>query len=130
MRRSIGLKIGIVVVPLLLVSFIALQFFIIGEFRNSSQIQGKDNLDSLSHTIFQTVRTAMNLGDREILENAIKDAAKMKGIKDLKLYRSIALIKEYNLNVEPTKEEAVVSIFRNPKPQKVSMMLDDEKVIA
>ena len=86
MRRSIGLKIGLALIPLLLGSFIVLQFFIVGEFKKSSQIQSENNLNLLSHSVFQTVRAAMNLGDRTLIEKSLSDASAMKGIKELKIH--------------------------------------------
>ena len=71
MRKGIGLKIGLTLIPLLLVSFIILQFFIVGEFKKSSQIQSENNLNLLSQSVFQTVRAAMNLGDRALIEKSL-----------------------------------------------------------
>ncbi|MFW9619257.1 MAG: hypothetical protein ACMV0K_07235 [Sulfurospirillum sp.] len=53
MRKGIGLKIGLTLIPLLLGSFIILQFFIVGEFKKSSQIQSENNLNLLSQSVFK-----------------------------------------------------------------------------
>ena len=125
MKRGIGLKIGFTLIPLLLVSFIILQFFIVSEFKKSSQIQSENNLNLLSQSIFQTVRAAMNLGDRALIEKSLTDAGEMKGIKELKIHQSQVVIDTFGINAKPTTDEAVVNIFKNPKQHSVT--LDDDK---
>ena len=75
MKKGIGTKIGFTLIPLLLVSFVILQFVIVGEFKKSSQIQSENNLNLLSQSVFQTVRAAMNLGDRALIEKSLKSAS-------------------------------------------------------
>jgi len=125
MKKGIGLKIGLTLIPLLLISFIILQFFIISAFKKSSQMESENNLNLLSQSVFQTVRAAMNLGDRDLIEKSLHDAEKMKGIQELKLHQSQAVIDFFGMNVKPSSEAAVVSIFKNPVQQ--SITLDDAK---
>ena len=125
MRKGIGLKIGLTLVPLLLGSFIILQFFIINEFKKSSQMQSENNLNLLSHSVFQTVRAAMNLGDRDLIEKSLKDASEMKGIKELKLHQSQVVIDTFGINAKPSTEATIVDIFKNPKQHNIT--LDDDK---
>lgn len=125
MRKGIGLKIGLTLIPLLLISFIILQFFIVSEFKKSSQIQSENNLNLLSHSIFQTVRAAMNLGDRALIDKALKDASEMKGIKELKIHQAQAVIDTFGSSAKLSTEEAVVAIFK--KPVSNNIMIDDAK---
>ena len=125
MRRSIGLKIGLALIPLLLGSFIVLQFFIVGEFKKSSQIQSENNLNLLSHSVFQTVRAAMNLGDRTLIEKSLSDASAMKGIKELKIHQSQVVIDTFGINAKVSDDQEVVGIFKNPTQHSIN--LDDAK---
>jgi methyl-accepting chemotaxis protein len=125
MRKGIGLKIGLTLIPLLLGSFIILQFFIVGEFKKSSQIQSENNLNLLSQSVFQTVRAAMNLGDRALIEKSLKDAGEMKGIKELKIHQSQVVLDTFGINAKPSTDPAVVDIFKNPKQHNIT--LDDDK---
>ena len=125
MRKGIGFKIGFTLIPLLLVSFIILQFFIVSEFKKSSQIQSENNLNLLSHSVFQTVRAAMNLGDRALIDKSLKDAGEMKGIKELKIHQSQAVIDTFGINAKTTTDESVVAIFKNPIQK--NLVLDDDK---
>jgi len=125
MRKGIGLKIGLTLIPLLLCSFIVLQFFIVGEFKKSSQMQSENNLNLLSQSVFQTVRAAMNLGDRALIEKSLQEAGAMKGIKELKIHQSQAVIDTFGINAKPSTDVAVVTIFKNPTQHNIT--LDDEK---
>jgi methyl-accepting chemotaxis protein len=125
MKRGIGVKIGLTLIPLLLVSFVILQFFIVGEFKESSRIQSENNLNLLSQSVFQTVRAAMNLGDRALIEKSLKDAGEMKGIQELKIHKSKAVIELFGMEAKPSTEESVVSVFKNHT--QLSMTLDDAK---
>lgn len=111
MRKGIGFKIGFTLIPLLLVSFIILQFFIVSEFKKSSQIQSENNLNLLSHSVFQTVRAAMNLGDRALIDKSLK-LGEMKGIKELKIHQSQTVIDTFGINAKLSTDDAVVAIFK------------------
>lgn len=123
MQKGIGIKIGLTLIPLLLICFSVLQFFIVGEFKKSSQLQSENNLDLLSQSVFQTVRATMNLGDRALIEKSLQDAGQMKGIKELKIHQSLAVIETFGIEAKPSNDEAVVSIFKNPHPRNIE--LDD-----
>ena len=125
MRKSIGIKIALTLIPLLFISFMILQFFIVNEFKKSSQIQSENNLNLLSYSVFQTVRSAMNLGDRALIDKSLADAGKMKGIKELKIHQSQAVIDTFGIQTKPSNDEAVVSIFKNPIQKNIT--LDDDK---
>ena len=125
MKKGIGFKIGFTLIPLLLISFIVLQFFIVGEFKKSSETQSENNLNLLSLSVFQTVRAAMNLGDRAIIEKALHDAGQMKGITELKIHKSQAVIDTFGMDDKPTTEAMVANLFKNPLHK--NLPLDDEK---
>ena len=125
MRRGIGLKIGLTLIPLLLVSFNVLQFFIVGEFKKSSQIQSENNLNLLTHSVFQTVRAAMNLGDRALIDKSLHDAGQMKGITELKIHQSKVVIDLFGNNTKLTTDETVLSVFKNPLKKNID--IDDSK---
>lgn len=125
MRKGIGFKIGLTVIPLLLGIFIVLQFFIIGEFKKFSETQSENNLNLVSQSVFQTIRAVMNLGDRVMIDKALHDAGAMKGIKELTIHRSQAVIDLFGINAKPSSEELVVNISKNPVSKNIA--LDDEK---
>ncbi|WP_024955673.1 methyl-accepting chemotaxis protein [Sulfurospirillum arcachonense] len=124
-RKSIGLKIAFTLIPVLLISFIVLQFVIVNEFEKSSVSQSKRNLDSFSQSVFQTVRVAMNLGDPALIKKSLKDAAAMEGITELKIHKSQSVIDTFGMNAKPSDEKLIKNLLVNPEVK--SMTLNDEK---
>lgn len=107
-------------------SFIVLQFFIVGEFKKSAQIQSENNLNLLTHSVFQTVRAAMNLGDRALIDKSLRDAGEMKGIKELKIHQSQVVIKIHLGLIQKLRQTRQFCLFLK-NPLKKNMDLDDGK---
>ncbi len=126
MKKGIGFKIGITLVPLLLISFIILQYIIISEFEKSSQRQTEKSLNMLSKSVFQTVRAAMNLGDGELIRKSLKDAEKMEGIEKLTIYPSKAVINAFGMNTKFTDQKEILDIFKTAKTRNLNIH-DKEK---
>jgi len=124
-KKSIGLKISFTLIPVLLVSFIVMQFVIVNEFEKSSVAQSKKNLDSFSQSVFQTVRAVMNIGDPAMIKKSLDDAAAMDGISELKIHKSQSVIDTFGIQAKPSNEELVKNLFLKPKV--TSITLDDEK---
>lgn len=109
-RKKIGLKIAFTLIPTLLISFTVLQFFIISAVQTSSVEQSKKSLELLSNSVFQTVRAAMNLGDREMIAKSLKDAASMDGINNLVIHKAQSVIDTFGMDAKPSEEE-LIKIF-------------------
>lgn len=115
MINTIGKKIVFSIVAVLFISFIAMQFIIIAQFNNSSTQITKDSLNMLSSSIFQTVQTAMNTGDPQIIEKSIHDASLIQGVASLKIYRSDIVSESFGLEKVAPKDDIIKSQFINPK---------------
>lgn len=125
MKKGIGIKIGLTVIPLLLIIFTVLQFFIVHEFKKSAEFQSENNLNLLSHSVFQTVRSAMNLGDRALIEKSLHDAGTMKGISELKIHQSQVVIDTFGTNAKLSTDATVLNAFKNASSHNIA--LDDDK---
>ena len=120
-KKSIGLKIAFTLIPVLLVSFIILQFVIVNEFQKSSIEQSKRSLNTFSQSVFQTVRAAMNLGDPAMIKKSIDDAAAMDGITELKIHKSQSVIDTFGMSAKPSEEELIKNLFVNPKVKSITL---------
>lgn len=67
MKKTIGVKVSLALIPVLLVSFMIMQYVIINEFRGASLQQTQNNLNMLGQSVFQTLRSAMSFGDATIV---------------------------------------------------------------
>ena len=124
-KKSIGLKIAFTLIPVLLISFIILQFVIVNEFQKSSIEQSERSLNTFSQSVFQTVRAAMNLGDPAMIKKSLKDAAAMDGIEKLTIHKSQAVIDTFGMNDKPSSEKLIVNLLK--KPEIKAITFDDEK---
>ncbi|MDD3463768.1 MAG: methyl-accepting chemotaxis protein [Sulfurospirillaceae bacterium] len=119
-----GIKIALTLIPVLLFSFIVLEFLIVREFKSVTLDQSEKNLDMLSHSVFQTVRAAMNLGDAKMIKAALDDASKMEGIRELTIHKSQAVIDTFGMKTTISSDSQVKEIFANPVVKNIP--LDDE----
>ena len=115
MINTIGKKIVLSIVAVLFVSFMAMQFIIIAQFNNSSTQITKDSLNMLSSSIFQTVQTAMNTGDPQVIEKSVHDASLIDGVASLQIYRSDAVSESFGLEKVVPKDSIIKNQFINPK---------------
>jgi len=124
-KKSIGLKIAATLIPVLLISFILLQYMIVSEFQKSSLKQSTRSLNTFSQSVFQTVRAAMNLGDPAIIAQSIKDAGAMDGIEKLEIHQSQSVIDTFGIDAKPSEDELVKNIYKTKKIESIN--LDSEK---
>ncbi|NLM99535.1 MAG: methyl-accepting chemotaxis protein [Campylobacteraceae bacterium] len=114
MKKTIGMKISLTIVPVLLVSFIIMQYVIINEFKQASLEQTKNNLNMLGESVFQTLKSAMNFGDPEMVEGAIHEAASIEGIESIVVHKSQEVINAFGLEATITDDPVILEQFKNP----------------
>jgi len=115
MKKNIGLKISLVIVPVLFVSFVVMQYVIINEFKGASLQQTQSNLTMLGKSVFQTLRSAMNFGDPAMIEGAIHDAAQIEGIESIVVHKSQEVINAFGLNATISDDPIIQAQFTNPQ---------------
>ena len=115
MKKNIGLKISLSIIPLLLVSFIVMQYVIINEFKGASLQQTQSNLTMLGKSVFQTLRSAMNFGDPAMVASAIHDAAEIEGIQSIVVHKSQEVINAFGLNATISNDPIIQAQFTNPQ---------------
>ena len=76
----------------------------------------KENLEMLNAAMFQSLRNAMNTGDPIQIAKAEEDARHIKGVKNLTVAKSQALMELYPSNVPFTKDEDILKTFKSKQP--------------
>jgi len=102
-----------------------LAFFVIGSIilllvisHNSQKIiknSTADNIETLSNTIFVSIRTAMNMGDPHIVESTLETIKKIKGIEDISIDKSEHVIKTFGLKDKFTDDAMSRKVFKTKK---------------
>ncbi|TDJ87298.1 methyl-accepting chemotaxis protein [Campylobacter volucris] len=115
MFKSIGAKISLAMILTLLISFIIMQMILQKDSQETTNRISRANLDTLSTSIFQTLRMAMNLGDPSIIEAAIKEAGQIQGVKSIKIYPSDKTIELFEIKkFAKSNEQVILEQFSNP----------------
>lgn len=125
-KRHIGLKVALSLVSVLIICFAATQFIIVEEFKKSSFDQSLKSLEMLSVSVFQTVRTSMNLGDSKTVQHTLKNASDIKGISSIDIYKSQATIDNFGLEDKVTQNPTITKQFKNPKREYIEIKSDKE----
>lgn len=122
MRKTISFKIIIALTLVLLICFSVTQFFILNEFKKSSLTLSQNTLNLLSSSVFQTMKNAMNTGDSASINQAILEASKLKGIENIKVYKSNVVAENFGLEPLKINDISIQKQFLNPK--KISTMIN------
>ncbi len=112
---TVGRKIALSVIAVLICIFVAMQFIIISQFDSSMRQSVTDNLEMLSKSVFQTIQVAMNSGDPETIAKSIHDAGTIKGVDGIEIYRSDALSQMFGLEKIKPKDSIIAEQFNTPK---------------
>ena len=123
MFKSIGFKVSAAIFSILLISFVVVWFVLNLDFKNTADKMGRENLDTISTSVFQTMRMAMNLGDSEKIKEAIEDARSIKGISDIYIYPSKDTIELFEMkNPQITKDSLILEQFDKPEIKTLEQM--------
>lgn len=126
MFRTIGFKVSAAIFVVLVLSFIAMQLILNLDFKNTADKMSKSNLNTVSSSVFQTMRMAMNLGDPEKIQEAIEDAKTIEGISDIKIYPSKETIELFEIkNPKISQEKLIIDQFTQPNLISLEQKLDN-----
>ena len=116
MFKSIGFKVSAAIFAILFISFVVVWFILNLDFKNTATKMGRENLETVSTSIFQTMRMAMNLGDPEKIKEAIDDARGIESISDIYIYPSKETIELFEIkNPQTTKDSIILEQFDKPE---------------
>lgn len=118
MFKTIGFKVSAAIFVVLLISFIVMQVILNLDFKNTANKMSRANLNTVSTSVFQTMRMAMNLGDPEKIKEAIEDVKSIEGISDIKIYPSKDTIDLFEIKApQISNDKRIIEQFSNPKIQ-------------
>ena len=114
--KKISNKIIIALFILMSLSSITVIFVTTSKVTENSIVKTKENLEMLNEAMFQSLRNAMNTGDPVQITQAENDARQIKGVKNLTVAKSKALMELYPSNVSFTEDEKVIETFNSKEP--------------
>ena len=114
--KKISNKIIIALFVLMSLSSITVIFVTTNKVTENSIVKTKENLEMLNAAMFQSLRNAMNTGDPIQIAKAEDDARQIKGVKDLTVAKSKALMELYPSDSPFTKDEQIINTFNSKEP--------------
>ena len=117
MLNKISSKIIISIFILLSISGMAIIYMVNMTTKEDTLNTSKQNLKMLSSSIFQTLRTTMNLGDSDIIVQAKKNAEAIDGVKKLNVYKNQEVIDLFGLSEKLTTKKSILSTFKTKEQQ-------------
>ncbi len=116
MFHKISFKISMAMILVLLTSFFIMQIVLYKDFEKTSTKINLQSLETTSASVFQTLRMAMNFGDAQKIDEAIKDARSIDNIADIHLYPSKETIELFEIkDVEISSESVILEQFKKPE---------------
>lgn len=111
MFKSINSKIILMLVSVLGLSCLILLIVVNFSFSNLSQTATSKSAQMLSESIFQTVRTAMNIGDPVIIKETIDKSKTIEGIKDLNIHVSKEVSESFGKEYKESKDADIKTAY-------------------
>ncbi|WP_281951968.1 methyl-accepting chemotaxis protein [Nitrosophilus kaiyonis] len=100
----------------LITIFLILSIYLLNSFNSIINNNAKDNLKTLSDSVFVAIRASMNLGSSEEVEKTLKTIKKIKGIKDIDIAKSKKVIELFGLKSQyESYPKEIKEIFKTKK---------------
>ena len=114
--KKISNKIILALFILMSFSSLTIIFVTTSKVTENSIVKTKENLEMLNAAMFQSLRNAMSTGDPVQIANAEDNARQIKGVKQLTVAKSEALMELYPTDIPFTKDEKVLTTFKSKEP--------------
>ncbi len=114
-NKKISTKIIFWMFILMTLSSMAVLFSTVTKVSEDNIIKTKSNLEMLNSAMFQSLRNAMNTGDPVQIKKAEEEARSIKGVQNLTIAKSKALMEMYSDSTPYTKDPNIIESFNTKK---------------
>lgn len=126
MFKSIGLKISLILFIVLIFSFSIILAILYFNVKETTTKMALSNLNSISASVFQSMRLSMDFGMREKIDEAIANAKSIEGVADIRIYPSKEVIETFDMkNPQTSDEDVIKQQFKNPSIVSMQATLND-----
>jgi len=126
---SVKSRIIVTIVLFALVSVGSMYTYLSYTFNNFSNQTAQQSLTMLSQSIFQTVTQSMMSGDRQVIQNTLAGAGKIKGIEALAVSKSKLVLELFGDNEAFTKDPLVLQVFAKKQADTIEKSENGHHVI-
>ena len=124
-NKKISTKIIFWMFILMTLSSLAVLYSTVTKVSEDNIVKTKANLEMLNSAMFQSLRNAMNTGDPVQIKKAEDEARSIKGVQNLTIAKSKALMEMYGDTNPYTKDQKVLETFDTKKEHIIE--IDDDK---
>ena len=114
-NKKISTKIIFWMFILMTLSSMAVLFSTVTKVSEDNITKTKSNLEMLNSAMFQSLRNAMNTGDPVQIKKAEEEARSIKGVQNLTIAKSKALMEMYSDSTPYTKDPNIIESFNTKK---------------
>ncbi|MCG3718727.1 methyl-accepting chemotaxis protein, partial [Aliarcobacter butzleri] len=114
--KKISNKIIVALFALMFISSSTIVYITTSKVTEDSITNAKENLGMLNASMFQTLRNTMNTGDPALIAKAEEEARQIKGVKNLTVAKSQALLELYPSNTQFTTDKEILKTFETKQP--------------
>ena len=114
--KKISNKIIVALFTLMFISSTTIVYITTSKVTEDSITNAKENLGMLNASMFQTLRNTMNTGDPALIAKAEEEARQIKGVKNLTVAKSQALLELYPSNTQFTTDKEILKTFETKQP--------------
>ncbi|RXI27671.1 methyl-accepting chemotaxis protein [Aliarcobacter trophiarum] len=115
--KKISNKIIFALFLLMLISSSIIVYSTTTKVTKDSIANAKDSLEMLNASIFQTLRNTMNTGDPSLIQKAEDEAREIRGVKNLTVAKSKALMELYGVTTPYTTNPEILESFKTKENQ-------------
>lgn len=94
-----------------IVGVVGLIFLLQNNFNSLAKRESTNIANMLSQSIFYTIRSGMNIGSREAIDESVKDSKSIPGVEDLKIYQSSSVVELFAIPNPLVPTSIVQDIF-------------------
>ena len=128
--KKISSKVIVSVLSMMIALVLVLMIYISNKLQHDALQKERAKLSMISTSVFQTLRTAMNLGDGALILKAERDASHIKGIESLKVYRNDKIMEIYGKGINgKSNDNNVLSVLSSKKSKLLEVQNDKEHFI-
>ena len=73
----------------------------------------QEHLKTIGDSMFQTIRTSMGFGDANIVNETLKNAKSIQGVKDVEIFKAQGVIDFFALSEKVTTDADVRDVFNS-----------------
>lgn len=94
-----------------------LYIFLSYDYENLTKKLSNKSLEMLSTSVFQTLRLSMNFGDPAVVEDVIKQAQGIGGVKEVSVYKSEAVMEIFGVKNKKEPSSLIQNVFKTKKEE-------------